>query len=84
MLADRDPYVRAIAIETLVDLDDRSVVEEIKLLASDRSPIVRTTVMYALGELRAASAKDTLQAALTDKNIWVKEEAERALKKIGP
>ena len=63
--------------------DPRAVEPLIELLKSTRTSNVRSAAAEALGELGGTQVIDPLTEAIKDKDIAVRYEAERALKKLG-
>lgn len=77
------PQKRLQAVQKLRAMDDPAAVEVLIGAMDDPEAAVRTEVVSALGELRAAGAVKPLIAALRDPSEAVQELAVQALKKIG-
>ena len=76
-----DVAVRMKAAEVLGEIGDERAVEPLIQALKDKDEFVRQCAAEALGEIGDERAVETLNQALKDE--WVREEAAKALKKIG-
>jgi len=84
MTHDRDPNVRAAAVETLGTRDTGSA--RVAILASIDDPVwyVRVHAARSAGQLLGAEAAPSLVRLLADTRWWVRTAAKDALRGIGP
>jgi HEAT repeat protein len=75
--------VRLNAIRSLASIGDHSVIQDIASLGEDPSWEVRSSVMTALGKLRASENIPLLLDGLSDQEWWVRHNAGYALMAIG-
>jgi len=83
MSADPEWRVRRAAVESCGLLRNGAAVQPLAHIASDPHFRVRMAVAQALGEIGDDSARETLaQLAATDRSLFVKRAAERALQRL--
>ena len=75
--------VRLNAVRSLSSIGDHAVIQDIAALGEDSSWEVRSTVMAALGKLRASENIPLLLQGLSDQEWWVRHNAGVALVLMG-
>ena len=75
----RNNHVRHLAIEALVELNDRRAVEPLKYLLKNKNRHVRLAVVSVLGKMPYRSAIKSLCEALQDDDYEIRERAILAL-----
>lgn len=77
-LSSDSKYVRGYAALVLANRNDTNAISEIIKLANDKSSMVRSCALGALGHLKAKQAKEVIESCLTDSNLEVKKSAVQA------
>jgi HEAT repeat protein len=81
-LQDRDPLVRAVAVESLRDVEDKEVDAVLLGASGDTAASVRQSVAYTLGHRKIQSAFPVLQRMIEDSDVGVRRAALVALGKL--
>ncbi|MDN3515573.1 MAG: HEAT repeat domain-containing protein [Candidatus Brocadia sp.] len=76
--------VRLSAIDALLDIGDKSVVDPLSAALSDRDPWVRESAVEALGEVGGEAAIEFIKSALNDEDGSVRELAQETLEELNP
>lgn len=79
-----DARVRRVAAAVLAQAEDRELARGVlRRAASDRSRVVRRTVLDAAVDAEDAELRDLFEAALADEDAWIRWKAIRGLEAIG-
>lgn len=79
---DPNEDVRLSAIDSLLEIGDKSVVEPLAMALKDVDPWVRESAVEALGEIGGESAIEYIRDALTDEDGSVRELAQEILDEL--
>ncbi len=74
--------VRLSAIDALLDIGDKSIVDPLSLALNDRDPWVRESAVEALGEVGNETAIEFVKNALNDEDGSVRELAQEILEEL--
>ncbi len=74
--------VRLSAIDALLDIGDKSIVDPLSIALNDRDPWVRESAVEALGEVGNESAIEFIKNALNDEDGSVRELAQEILEEL--
>jgi hypothetical protein len=74
--------VRLSAIDALMDIGDKSIVEPLSIALKDRDPWVRESAVEALGEIGGEAAIEFIKSALNDEDGSVRELAQETLDEL--
>lgn len=77
-LSSDSKYVRGYGALVLANRNDTNAITEIIKLTNDKSAMVRSCALGALGHLKAKQAKEVIENCLTDSNLEVKKSALQA------
>ena len=77
-LSSESKYVRGYVALVLANRNDSNAIPEIIKLTNDKSSMVRSCALGALGHLKAKQAKEAIEDCLTDSNLEVKKSALQA------
>ena len=71
-------YIRGYSALVLANRNDISAISEITKLTQDKSSMVRSCALGALGHMNAKQAKNEIESCFTDSNLEVKKSALQA------
>lgn len=74
--------VRLSAIDALLDMGDKSIVDPLSIALKDRDPWVRESAVEALGEVGGEAAIEFIKSALNDEDGSVRELAQETLEEL--
>jgi len=74
--------VRLSAIDALLDIGDKSIVDPLSIALKDRDPWVRESAVEALGEVGGEAAVEFIKSALNDEDGSVRELAQETLEEL--
>ncbi len=74
--------VRLSAIDALLDIGDKSIVDPLSIALKDRDPWVRESAVEALGEVGGEAAIEFIKNALNDEDGSVRELAQETLEEL--
>lgn len=74
--------VRLSAIDALLDIGDKSIVDSLSIALNDRDPWVRESAVEALGEVGNEAAMEFIKNVLNDEDGSVRELAQEILEEI--
>ncbi len=74
--------VRLSAIDALMDIGDKSIVDPLSIALKDRDPWVRESAVEALGEVGGEAAIEFVKSALNDEDGSVRELAQETLDEL--
>lgn len=80
---DPNEDMRLSAIDALLDIGDKSIVEPLSIALRDRDPWIRESAVEALGEVGGEAAVELIKSALNDEDGSVRELAQETLEELG-